>query len=320
MATRIFIDGQEGTTGLQIHERLRQRADLELLEISAEQRKDPDAKRALLRQAQIAVLCLPDAAAVETASLAGPDTRLLDASTAHRVNTEWAYGLPELSPDTRERIRSASRVANPGCWPTGFLLLVRPLIDAGILPAGTPLSVHGQSGYSGGGKAMIAAYRARPREGDSPAWATRPYGLNLQHKHIPEMHRYSGLIAAPIFSPSVGDYYQGMLVHVPVHMQTLSKRVLPHDLHAILSERYAAERFVQVMPVNDQSELEGGLLSATALNGSNHIQLFVSGHQDQVLLSARLDNLGKGASGAAVQNLNLMLGLDEGLGLEGERA
>lgn len=320
MATRIFIDGQEGTTGLQIRERLQGRSDLELLELAPEQRKDPEAKRAILQRAQIAVLCLPDAAAVETVSLAGPDTRLLDASTAHRVNPAWTYGLPELSATQREQIRGAARVANPGCWPTGFLLLVRPLVDAGLLPADAPITIHGQSGYSGGGKPMIANYRAHPRRGDSPDWAVRPYGLSLSHKHLPEMHRYSGLIGAPIFCPSVGDYYSGMLVHVPLHMRLLSRRVLPQELHALLSQRYEGERFVRVMPFGGTASLEAGLLDATTLNGSNQIELFVFGHQDQVLLTARFDNLGKGASGAAVQNLNLMLGLEEALGLEDQLA
>lgn len=311
MATRIFIDGQEGTTGLQIEERLRGRKDLELLEIAPDQRKDPGAKRAILEQAEIAILCLPDAAALETASMAPPGTRLLDASTAHRVHPDWAYGMPELSPETRTQIRSATRVANPGCWPTGFLLLVRPLIDAGVLPRSYPLSCHGQSGYSGGGKKLIAAYQAHARTGDSPDWAARPYGFSLQHKHIPEMTRYSGLDSAPVFSPCVGDYYQGMLVHVPLHTHALRDHAGPERLHAELSERYAHEPFVRVRPLNDDSALAAGYLNATELNGTNLIELFVYGHRDQVLLTARLDNLGKGASGAAVQNLNLMLGIDE---------
>ncbi|MET0388391.1 MAG: N-acetyl-gamma-glutamyl-phosphate reductase [Polyangiales bacterium] len=316
MATRIFIDGQEGTTGLQIHERLRSRSDLELLEIDPAERKNPEAKRALLREAQVAVLCLPDAAAVETARLAGPDTRLLDASTAHRVNPDWVYGLPELHPGARAEIRSAARVANPGCWPTGFLLLVRPLVDAGVLPPGYPVTVHGQSGYSGGGKPLINAFEGHPRSGDSPDWAARPYGLHLSHKHVPEMQRFAKLAAAPLFSPSVADYYRGMLVHVPLHTAHLTRRVTPNDVHALLSERYAGEGFVQVRPLADPSALSGGYLDATTLNGTNRIELFVYGHKDQLALIARLDNLGKGASGAAVQNLNLMLGRDEATGLD----
>jgi N-acetyl-gamma-glutamyl-phosphate reductase len=316
VATRIFIDGQEGTTGLQIHERLRRRTDLKLLEIAPEARKDPEAKRAILREAEIAVLCLPDPAALDTAALAGPETRLLDASTAHRVHPAWTYGMPELSPETRADIRSAARVANPGCWPTGFLLLVRPLVDAGVLPVDYPVTVHGQSGFSGGGKPLIASFRDHPREGASPDWAVRPYGLHLQHKHLPEMQRYSGLRAAPLFCPSLGDYYQGMLVQVPLHVAKLGRGAGPQSIHHVLREHYAAERFVRVRPLADTEALVGGCLDATALNGTNLIELFVYGNAEQVLLIARLDNLGKGASGAAVQNLNLMLGLDEATGLD----
>ena len=313
--TRVFIDGQEGTTGLQIHARLSGRTDLELLEIDPARRKDLEAKRAILREAELTILCLPDAAAIETVSLLGPDTRVLDASTAHRVHEAWQYGLPELTPEQRARIRSARFVANPGCWPTGFLLLVRPLTDAGIIPRDYPLSVHGQSGYSGGGRNMIASYEAHPVEGASPPWTARPYGLSLQHKHVPEMTRYSGLSHAPVFSPSVGHYYQGMLVHVPLHTRALAKRVDPEAVHACLRDRFKDERFVRVMPLDSQSSLEAGYLNATALNGTNDIELFVWGHKDQILLTARFDNLGKGASAAAVQNLNLMLGRDEQLGL-----
>lgn len=316
MATRIFIDGQEGTTGLQIHERLRGRRDISLLEIEPEARKDPEAKRALLREAEVAILCLPDAAAVESAALAGPQTRVLDASTAHRVHADWSYGMPELSADTRQRIRSARRVANPGCWPTGFLLLVRPLIDIGLLPRDYPVSCHGQSGYSGGGKKLIAAHQAQARSGDSPAWTVRPYGFSLTHKHLPEMRRYSGLHAAPVFCPSVGDYYQGMLVHVPLQIGALTRGTTPEAVRDLLATHYAQEPFVRVRPVNDSAALDQGYMSATALNGTNLIELFVFGTREQLLLSARLDNLGKGASGAAVQNLNLMLGIPETTGLE----
>jgi N-acetyl-gamma-glutamyl-phosphate reductase len=311
VATRIFIDGQEGTTGLQIQDRLRGRRDIELLEIDPDARKDPEAKRALLARAEIAILCLPDAAAEETARLTGPETRLLDASTAHRVHPDWTYGMPELSPVTRQALRNASRVANPGCWPTGFLLLVRPLVDAGILPRDYPVSCHGQSGYSGGGKKLIAAFQEHPRAGESPSWASRPYGFNLAHKHLPEMQRYAGLSHAPVFSPSVGDYYQGMLVHVPLHIRAFAKPCSAEKVRELLAERYAGEPFVRVPAVNDLGALENGYLDATSLNGSNLIELFVYGNSDQLLLTARLDNLGKGASGAAVQNLNLMLGLDE---------
>jgi N-acetyl-gamma-glutamyl-phosphate reductase len=313
--SRIFIDGQEGTTGLEIHERLRGRSDLELLEIAADRRKDPAAKRSIMRDADLVVLCLPDAAAVEAAALAEPDTRILDASTAHRVRDGWVYGLPELEASQRARIRESRRVSNPGCYPTGFLLAVRPLVDAGILPRTYPLTVHAQSGYSGGGKKMIQAFAAHSSEGPSPAWTVRPYALGLQHKHVPEMQRYAELAHCPLFSPSVGNYYQGMLVSVPLPVRALAKSITPFDVHALLAQRYAAERFVRVMPFGGADALEDGFLSATALNHTNQLELFVFGHDDQLLLIARLDNLGKGAAGAAVQNLNLMLGRQEELGL-----
>ena len=316
VSTRVFIDGQEGTTGLQIHQRLRARRDLELLEIPAERRKDPNVKRELLQEAAVAVLCLPDDAALETVRLAGPNTRLLDASTAHRVHPDFCYGLPELCPEQRDLIRAARRVSNPGCWPTGFLLLVRPLTDAALLPRDYPVTVHGQSGYSGGGKKMISAFQAHPQQGLNPSWTVRPYALDLHHKHVPEMERYSGLGTAPLFSPSVGQYYQGMLVSVPLHTRALAEGTGPAEIHAVLSERYRDEPFVRVMPLGGGAAADGGKLEATALNGTNAIELFVFGHAEHVLLTARLDNLGKGAAGAAVQNLNLMLGCPEGTGLE----
>jgi N-acetyl-gamma-glutamyl-phosphate reductase len=259
---------------------------------------------------------LPDAAAVETVSLADPETRILDASTAHRTQPGWVYGMPELTAGQRAQIRSAPREANPGCWPTGFLLAVRPLIDAGLISRAHPLSVHGQSGYSGGGKKMIESYHAHARVGASPDWAVRPYGLGLQHKHAAEMTHYALLEQAPLFCPSVGDYYQGMLVSVPLHLSSLAKRTTPGAVHALLSARYADEPFVRVMPLGGGDSLEAGCLNATALNDSNVLELFVFGHAEQLLLVARLDNLGKGAAGAAVQNLNLMLGRAEGTGLD----
>jgi N-acetyl-gamma-glutamyl-phosphate reductase len=316
MSTRVFIDGEAGTTGLQIVERLKSRADLELLRIDPAARKDPLARRRLLEEADVAILCLPDDAAVEAVELAGDRCRILDASTAHRTHPDWAYGLPELEPGQRERIAAARRVSNPGCYPQGFILLVRPLIEAGIIPADLPLTVHALSGYSGGGRTMIETHQGwdeATRERNN----TRPYALALRHKHVPEMHRYTGTTRAPLFTPSVGHFAQGMLVQIPLFGCELNGNPAPGDLQAVLARRYAGEPFVQVFPVGAETALEGGFLAPTTCNGTNRIELMVFGHPDQMLLIARLDNLGKGASGAAVQNLNLMIGVEETTGLLG---
>jgi N-acetyl-gamma-glutamyl-phosphate reductase len=310
----VFIDGQAGTTGLEIAGRLAGRKDLDLLEIDPSRRKDPAAREALMAEADVTVLCLPDDAAREAVSLAPPEARILDASTAFRTDPDWVYGCPELAPGQRERISAASRVSNPGCYPQGFILLVRPLLEAGILAAEADLSVFGLSGYSGGGRRMIDAYRDfSPEQAD--AWNTRPYGLDQGHKHLPEMRAYTGLDEAPVFSPVVANYYQGMLIEVPLHRRSLSGQPDGPALREVLAARYAAEPFVEVLPWQAECALDAGYLSPTALNGTNRMELMVFGNEERFLLVARYDNLGKGASGAAVQNLNLMLGMEECLGL-----
>ena len=312
--TKIFIDGEAGTTGLQIAERLRRRPELTVLCIDERQRKDAAARARLLDEADVAILCLPDDAAREAVALAGPGCRILDASTAHRVATDWVYGLPELTAGQRDAIANAARVSNPGCYPQGFILLTRPLIDAGLLPRDLPLRAHAVSGYSGGGRTLIETYHGFDRDA-AERRNTRAYALGLTHKHVPEMHRYSGSSVAPLFAPLVGNYYQGMLVHVPLFTRELAGGPTVDDVHGLLSERYGNEPFIQVKPPGAAGDLENGFLDATACNDTNRIELMVFGHAEQLLLVARYDNLGKGASGAAIQNLNLMIGVDETTGL-----
>ena len=306
----IFIDGHTGTTGLELAARLHRHPQICLLAIEDRFRKDAGRRRELFASADVIALCLPDDAAREAVALA-PEARFLDASTAHRVCEGWTYGLPELAPEQRRAIRAARRVANPGCYPTGFILSVRPLIDAGVLGADVPLRAHAVSGYSGGGKTMIEKYRAC----NGAALPVCPYGLGLTHKHVPEMRAYSGTAPAPLFMPSVGHYYAGMLVQVPLFASELEGGASIADVHAALAERYADEPFVTVHPFGGADILVNGFLSPTARNATNDLDIAVFGHDEQLLVVSRFDNLGKGAAGAAVQNLNLMLGMPDATGL-----
>ncbi|MGE3840133.1 MAG: N-acetyl-gamma-glutamyl-phosphate reductase [Vicinamibacterales bacterium] len=309
----VFIDGEAGTTGLQIRERLRERADLELLSIPQDKRKDPETRRALLNRADVVVLCLPDDAAREAVGLIEhAAVKVIDASTAHRVAPGWVYGFPEMSRDQRDTIRRATRVANPGCWPTGFIALVRPLVEAGVLPADWPIGVNGVSGYSGGGKSMIAEFE----DTTAPSYTRVPYriyGMTQAHKHVPEMRAYARLVRGPMFAPSVGRFHKGMLVEVLLPLDRLPERPTLARVHDLIASAYAGERFVEVVSLADAAATK--TLDPEALNGTNRLRLFVFGHDVEARLVAQLDNLGKGASGAAVQNLNLMLGLDESAGL-----
>ena len=315
MAIQVFIDGEVGTTGLQIRERLEPRRDLALIRLDEAERKDLSARREALNSADIAILCLPDAAAREAVSLIdSPKTRVIDASTAHRTAPGWVYGFPEALPGQSKAVAQAARVSNPGCFSTGFIALVAPLVRSGLIPRDWPYSVNAVSGYSGGGKAMIAEF-----EDPSSAFYTtvpvRIYATALGHKHVPEMQRCCDLIHPPLFTPSVGRYAQGMLVEVPLPLFAFPKRPTLDDIQECLSEAYAGARFVEV--ARRAECLATKTLDPQGLNGSNRLKLFVFGDPaaGQARLVALLDNLGKGASGAAVQNLNLMAGFDEGTGL-----
>lgn len=316
MSFKVYVDGQEGTTGLRIHEVLAGRRDVELLRIDPDKRKDPQERARLLNAADVAFLCLPDAAAREAVAMVNNDrTCLIDASTAHRTEPGWVFGMPELAPGQRERLRQTRRIANPGCHASAFILLLRPLVDAGLVAPTLPVSALSITGYSGGGKKMIEQYQVLPME---PALTSpRPYALTLAHKHVPEMMAHTGLVARPILMPVVASFYKGLAVQVPLHLSQLPVGASAERLHAALAARYAGERFVRVKPLRDAATLEagGGFFDVQACNDTNFVDLFVFGSETQVLLFARLDNLGKGASGAAVQAMNVHLGVDEGLGL-----
>lgn len=312
----VFIDGQAGTTGLLIKERLTARPDITLLEIDPEQRKDAGAKQDIIDAADVVILCLPDEAAIKTvAACTNSHTRFIDASTAHRTHPDWTYGFPEMTTEQRSHIARARYISNPGCYPTGFLAGVKPLIDESILDSEALISINAISGYSGGGRQMIESYEAREAMFPDSLWYSRPYSLGLQHKHVPEMTRYSGLSTSPIFQPSVGHFYQGMLVSIPIAQAQFTKRMGLADIHAVLTARYESETCIKVHAPNDESPLTDGFLDPQGANGTNRLDLMLFGHDEQMVLIARLDNLGKGASGAAVQNMNLVLGIDEMEGL-----
>ena len=323
MKYRVYVDGQEGTTGLRIHEYLARRDDLELLRIAAERRKDAAERARLLNSADVAFLCLPDAASREAAALLeNPATCLIDASSAHRTAPGWTYALPELGAGQRDAMRASKRLSNPGCHATGFILLVRPLVDAGLIEPAQGVSATSLTGFSGGGKQMIEDYESAQRRGergrasaDGRLDAPRPYGLGLSHKHLPEMTMHGGLTTKPVFMPVVGSFYKGLAVSVPLHFSQMARGASADRIHAAYAERYESERFVRVVPPGDARALDGGFFDVQACNDTNRVDLFVFADAVQAIVVARLDNLGKGASGAAVQAMNVHLGLDEALGL-----
>lgn len=309
MKSKVFIDGEAGTTGLQIAARLKARSDIELLSIDDARRKDADARAAIMKKADAVILCLPDDAARLAVSLVeNPNTVIIDASTAHRTSPGWAYGFPEMDKGQRAAIAASSRISNPGCYPTGFIALIRPLIVAGVLPTDWPVTVNAVSGYSGGGKPMIAEFESRETEDNY-----RVYALGQTHKHPPEMKKHAGLSHVPMFTPAVGRFAQGMIIEVPLPLWALPKKPKRTELQKLLAAAYKGEKFVHVASLGEADAIK--TLGAEGCNDTNRLELYVFGNDDQARLVARLDNLGKGASGAAVQNLNIALGLDESAGL-----
>lgn len=314
MAYKIFIDGKEGTTGLRIADRFKDRSDIELLEIPEEKRKDTLERKKYINASDYTFLCLPDEAAVEAVSLVENDhTKIIDASTAHRTDPDWVYGLPELSPEQRTAVENSRRTAVPGCYASGFNCLMYPMVRSKMIAPFHPVICHAVSGYSGGGKKLIAKYEDENR--DSIYDSTRMYSLGKTHKHIKEMMAVSGLSYPPIFCPSVGDFYNGMTVTVPIHLRAMAIKVTPADVWEMFAEHYEGQNFVKVMPFGAKGMPEETELFSNTLADTNMLEIFVYGNEDHVLLCSRLDNLGKGASGAAVQCMNIMMGIDETTGL-----
>ena len=316
MAYKVFVDGQEGTTGLKIHSYLAQRPDLDTIRIDPEKRKDTGERRRLINEADLVFLCLPDAAAREAATVAD-NPRIIDASTAHRTHPDWTYGLPELDGKQRDLIRASRRVSVPGCHATAFVLALHPLVAEGVVGTDYPVTCCSVTGYSGGGRKMIEDYEG-PGAGSRRLHPPRPYALALSHKHVPEMQKVTGLINPPLFTPIVANYAQGLAVSIPLFPRLFAKKATARDIRDLLAAYYAGERFIRVMPCEADDYLDNGYFDITACNGTNRADLFVFGGEEQILLMTRLDNLGKGASGAAVQNMNIMLGLPEDLGLSAD--
>ena len=314
MAYKIFIDGKEGTTGLKIYERFEGRKDIEILLIDDEKRKDPAERAKMINASDFTFLCLPDAASIEAVSLCtNPKVRIIDASTAHRVNPDWAYGFPELSAEHRAKIEKSNRVAGPGCYASGFGAICYPLVKHGIISPDYPVICHAVSGYSGAGKKAIAQYEDPNRnpELDSP----RLYALTQEHKHLPEMMKVSGLNYKPIFNPYVCDYFQGMTVTVSLHARLLEKKLTAKEIAEVFKEHYDGCRFVKAADFMGEGILTESFIPANTLAGTNNMQIFVCGNDERIVITSRFDNLGKGASGAAVQCMNIMMGIDEGTGL-----
>lgn len=317
MKNKVFVDGLSGTTGLKIHERLSLYTELDMIKIDYDKRRDPGERAKCLNEADIVFLCLPDDASREAVSLVtNPNTRVIDASTAFRTLSDWTYGLPELSKAHREAVITSKRVSNPGCHATAFILSVYPLIAHQVMSPEYPVTCQSLTGYSGGGKALIDKYEQNDGKNDYTK-APRPYGLSLNHKHLPEMTLHSGLKEAPVFVPVLGNNYKGLAVMVPIHTKLLSKQLSGKNIHDLISEHYKEDKFVTVMPYADDSILFDGAVDITACNDTNHAEIFVFGNdaKGSAVIMTRLDNLGKGASGAAIQNMNLMLGFEEDLHL-----